>query len=190
MKRLYDQFAHLIHEIAKFGVVGIIAYVITVGVFNILRFAGTNGEGVLFDRALTAQAIAVIVATTFAYFANRHWTWKDRERTGLAREYTLFFLINAVTLIVTLLLLWFSHYVLGLKSALADNISANVVGLIIGTAMRFYAYRRWVFPAASEASTAAPLAAAPSGSEAPSAEASEVSGATASPAAPNPSSTA
>jgi putative flippase GtrA len=146
MKGLYDRFAHLIHEIAKFGVVGIVAYVITVGVFNLLRFGGPDGEGVLFERALSAQAIAVIVATTFAYFANRHWTWKDRERTGLAREYTLFFLINGVTLVVTLLLLWFSHYVLGLKSPLADNISANVVGLIIGTAMRFYAYRRWVFP--------------------------------------------
>jgi putative flippase GtrA len=153
MKGLYDRFDHLIHEIAKFGVVGIVAYVITVGVFNTLRFAGPDGEGVLFDRALTAQAIAVIVATTFAYFANRHWTWKDRERTGLAREYTLFFLINGVTLIVTLVLLWFSHYVLGLKSALADNISANVVGLIIGTAMRFYAYRRWVFPVAEPAPT-------------------------------------
>jgi putative flippase GtrA len=172
VKGLYDQFQHLIHEIAKFGVVGIIAYIITVGVFNILRFGGPDGEGVLFDRALTAQAIAVVVATTFAYFANRHWTWKDRERTGLAREYTLFFLINGVTLVVTLILLWFSHYVLGLKSPLADNISANVVGLIIGTAMRFYAYRRWVFPVATDAPASADsTAAVASGSAKPPASA-------------------
>jgi putative flippase GtrA len=38
-----------------------------------------------------------------------------------------------------------SHYLLGLTSPLADNISANVVGLILGTAFRFWAYRTFVF---------------------------------------------
>ena len=32
-------------------------------------------------------------------------------------------------------------------NTLADNISANVVGLILGTLFRFVAYRTWVFPA-------------------------------------------
>ena len=39
-----------------------------------------------------------------------------------------------------------SHYLLGLDSALADNISANVVGLVLGTLFRFWSYRKWVFP--------------------------------------------
>ena len=38
-----------------------------------------------------------------------------------------------------------SHYVLGLRSAVADNVSANVVGVGLGTAFRFVAYRFWVF---------------------------------------------
>jgi len=38
-----------------------------------------------------------------------------------------------------------SHYLLGLQSPLADNISANVVGLAAGTTFRFWAYRRYVF---------------------------------------------
>jgi hypothetical protein len=42
--------------------------------------------------------------------------------------------------------LWISHYLLGLDSALADNISANVIGLGLGTLFRFWSYRRWVFP--------------------------------------------
>jgi putative flippase GtrA len=32
-----------------------------------------------------------------------------------------------------------------LRSGLADNVSANVVGTILGTLFRFWAYRRWVF---------------------------------------------
>ena len=43
---------------------------------------------------------------------------------------------------VTLVL---SHDVLGLTSRLADNTSANVVGLALGTVFRFVTYRRFVF---------------------------------------------
>jgi putative flippase GtrA len=38
-----------------------------------------------------------------------------------------------------------SHYVLGFTSPLADNVAANGVGLVLGTAFRYVAYRRWVF---------------------------------------------
>ena len=38
-----------------------------------------------------------------------------------------------------------SHYLMHLTSPLADNISANVVGLGLGSAVRFVAYRKWVF---------------------------------------------
>ncbi|MSW42688.1 MAG: GtrA family protein, partial [Actinobacteria bacterium] len=31
-------------------------------------------------------------------------------------------------------------------SPLADNVSANVIGLGLGTIFRFWSYRRWVFP--------------------------------------------
>jgi len=149
---LYRRFSHLVHELAKFGVVGAIAFVIDVGLFNLLRFAG--GEGPLFDKPLSAKAISVIVAMTFAYFANRHWTWGDRERTGFRREYILFFVVNGVALLMSVGVLWLSHYVLGFTSPLADNLSANGIGLVLGTAFRFFSYRRWVFPATADAAFA------------------------------------
>jgi putative flippase GtrA len=131
-------------ELGKFGVIGLIAYVIDLAVFNLLRFAG--GEGPLFDKPLTAKVISVLVATTFAYFGNRNWTFKDRTRSSFRREYALFFVFNAVGMIISLSCLWISHYVLGFDSALADNISANVIGLVLGTVFRFWGYHNWVFP--------------------------------------------
>jgi len=131
-------------ELGKFGVIGLIAYVIDLTVFNLLRFAG--GEGPLFDKPLTAKVISVLVATTFAYFGNRNWTFKDRTRSSFRREYALFFVFNAVGMIISLSCLWISHYVLGFDSALADNISANVIGLVLGTVFRFWGYHNWVFP--------------------------------------------
>jgi putative flippase GtrA len=148
VKTLYRRFQGLLHEIAKFGVVGLAAYVIDVGLFNVLRYIG--GEGPLYDRPLTAKFVSTVAALTFAYFANRFWTWRDRERTGYTREYVLFFVINGIALAMSLGILWFTHYILGFTSPLADNISANIIGLAVGTAFRFYAYRRWVFPAGTD----------------------------------------
>lgn len=142
--RLKDLVANLQKELGKFGVIGLIAFSIDLVIFNFLRFAG--GEGVLFDKPLTAKVISVLFATTFAFAGNRHWTFKDRSRSTFRRQYTLFFVFNLIGMIISLLCLWVSHYVLGYESALADNISANVIGLVLGTMFRFWSYHNWVFP--------------------------------------------
>ena len=143
LRAAYVRVEHLVHELAKFGVVGLVAYVVDIGLFNLLR--GFGGDGPLADKPLSAKVISAIAATTVAYFGNRHWTFRHRARTGLQREYLLFFLLNGVGLLIAVGCLWFSHYALGFDSLLADNISANVVGLGLGTAFRFWAYRKWVF---------------------------------------------
>jgi putative flippase GtrA len=145
---VYQRADQLVHELAKFGVVGLFAFAIDISVFNLLRFAG--GEGPMYDKPLTAKVVSVCLATTFAYFGNRHWTFRDRGRTNFGREYLLFFVLNGVGLLIAVGCLWFSHYALGLTSPLADNISANGVGLVLGTMFRFWSYRRWVFPEDAE----------------------------------------
>ena len=127
-------------EIAKFGTVGAVAFIIDVGLFNILR------AGVLSDSPLTAKTISVVTATAFAYVANRNWTYRDRARTGYGRETALFFATNAVALLISWGCLAFTHYLLGLDSQLADNISGNVIAVGLGTLFRFWVYRTWVFP--------------------------------------------
>lgn len=135
----------LARELGAFGVVGLLAYVVDVGLFNLLRFAGD--PGLLEHKPLTAKVISVVVATAVSYAGNRHWTWRNRSRRRMHREITLFLVFNAVGLAIALMCLALSHYALGLTSPLADNISANGVGLVLATAFRFWAYRTHVFPA-------------------------------------------
>jgi putative flippase GtrA len=143
LRSLYARVEHLVHEVAKFGTVGLVALVVDVGLFNVLCYGVSSP---LHGKVLTAKIVSVCVATTVAYFGNRYWTFRDRGRTSFHREYVLFFVLNAVGLAISVGILWFSHYALGFTSAIADNISANVIGLGLGTLFRFWSYRRWVFP--------------------------------------------
>lgn len=144
-----DRLGELIHEAAKFGVIGLAAMVIDVGLFNLLMYAG--GDGPLADKPLTAKVVSVVAAATVAYFGNRFWTFRHRQNTGYAREYLLFFALNGIGMGIALGCLWLSHYAFGLTSPLADNISANGIGLVLGTMFRFFSYRKWVFPKAKTA---------------------------------------
>ena len=155
-RRGWSQVETLVHEIAKFGVVGLVALVVDVGLFNLLRFAG--GAGPLYDNPLTATVISVLVATVVAYAGNRYWTFRHRGRSTVPREFALFVVLNGVAMLIALACLWFSHYALGLDNAVADNISANVIGLGLGTLFRFWSYRRWVFPALPDDASAEELA--------------------------------
>ena len=63
----------------------------------------------------------------------------------MRREFALFVLFSAIGLAIAVACLAISHYVLDFTSPLADNVAANVVGLGLATAFRFWSYRRWVF---------------------------------------------
>ncbi|MBW9209483.1 GtrA family protein [Mumia sp. zg.B21] len=63
------------------------------------------------------------------------------------RHLTAFVVANAVALAIPAVCLGVSRYALGLSSLLADNVAANVVGLVLGTGARWVLYRRFVFRA-------------------------------------------
>ena len=135
----YAKFQDLIHEVAKFGIVGAFNYVLDVTLFNVLLAEGFH------HRPLTAKTISTVVATTSSYFMNRHWTWRKRARTGLVREYGTFLILSLVALVITLGCLAFGEYVLNQNSLLARNFWGNVVGVGVAMVWRFWSFRRWVF---------------------------------------------
>jgi putative flippase GtrA len=87
-----------------------------------------------------------VAGTSVAYLGNRFWTYRDRPRGRVLREYSLYMAFSAVALVISLVCLAASRYVLGLSSPVADNVAANVVGLALGSLFRFLTYRRYVFP--------------------------------------------
>jgi putative flippase GtrA len=142
---IWERVGHLRHELAKFGVVGAMAFVVDAGTFNLLLHWGGH-KALLYDKVTTAKTVSIVLATGVSYLGNRFWTYRHRERSGYSREYLLFFTFNGVGLLITLACLDFSHYVLGFKTGIADNISGTLIGTGLATLFRFWAYRRFVFP--------------------------------------------
>lgn len=129
--------------VTRFGTVGLLAFVVDVGVFNLLRQVAELGP-------LTSKTISVVLATTVAFGGNRSWTFQHRGgRHGVGAAYVLFFAVNVLALLISLACLGISYYLLGLTSPLAENVASNVIGLGLGTLFRFWAYARWVFPQAA-----------------------------------------
>ena len=136
-QRLRGSWRILLKEVAAFGTVGAISFVIDIGLFNLLIHQHIG--------PLTAKAISTSAATLFAYFGNRHWSFSHRARTGLGRETGYFFAINFVALIGAELLLALFAYPLDYKhDHLVMNL-VNVVTIALGTLFRFWAYKRFVF---------------------------------------------
>ncbi len=126
-------------ELFKFMAVGGINTVIDFAVLNLLLSIGP----------LKAKIVAAVVATTASYILNRQWTFQRSDRKSLRREYTLFFALNGVGLLIQSSVLAVAKYGLGFSETnsddrLAFNI-ASAVGIGIAMVFRFWAYRTFVF---------------------------------------------
>ncbi|WP_019629097.1 GtrA family protein [Actinomadura atramentaria] len=137
LAHLYRRFAHIVYELAKFGSIGAISFLITLGIGNGLHVGLHVGE-------LTSTGIATVIAATFAYVANRYWTFRHRDQSGLGREYVLFFALNGVGLVITWLFQGAVKFGLEMRGPVAYNVSL-VIGTAAATLFRYWSYKRWVF---------------------------------------------
>ncbi len=160
IRSLYAKVDHLVHELLKFGTVGAFAFVVDVGLFNLLVHAGD--AAVLHDKPVTGKVISTVIATCVAFAGNRQWTFRHRDHGQMHRQLLIFTVLNVVGLAIAVGCLGFSRYVLDLHGAIADNIAANIVGIGLASLFRFWSYRRWVFtaPTVAEADPYVPVRAA------------------------------
>jgi putative flippase GtrA len=133
--RLRASWRILLKEVAAFGVVGIIGFVIDIGLFNAF----------FHDGQIVAKCISTTVAVIVTYFGNRYFSFSHRARSGIGRETSIFFGINVLTLIFSLIVIAIFEYPLGYKHHLLVMNLVNVATIGIGTLFRFWSYKRFVF---------------------------------------------
>jgi len=97
--------------------------------------------------AVKASVIATVVTTTLAYIANRYWTYRNHTRTALRREYTLFFGFNLIGMVIQSGAIAIGKYGFGLTEEHDEYafLGVTLIGVVIATIFRFWAYRTFVF---------------------------------------------
>lgn len=135
-------------ELVKFAFVGGTTWIIDTAVFLVLKTTVLN------EKPVTAKVIAVLVATIVSYVLNREWSFRTRGGRERHHEAALFFLVSGVGVVVYTAPLWISRYALDLKvptvslftQEIADFTSGQIIGVLLGMAFRWWAFRRFVFP--------------------------------------------
>ncbi|MCC9204169.1 GtrA family protein [Arthrobacter sp. zg-Y769] len=134
----------IVRRLGSFSAVGAVAFVVDVGLFNILSAT------LVPDSPIVAKTISVLAATTVSWLGSRYLTFRKLRTRSIRSETLLFALTNLVGLLISTGCLYISHYVLGFRSTFADNVSGNVVGIALGNIFRYFAYRYVVFNGPSD----------------------------------------
>lgn len=130
----------LLRQATRFLLVGGVATVADVGLFNLLHY----GVGI---GPLTSKVASTVAGGAVAFAGNRQWSFGDQSSRDVRGQAVAFLVINAAALLLALVPLAVARYVLGLTSVVALNLAGNVIGLGLATVVRFEGYRRWVFRA-------------------------------------------
>jgi putative flippase GtrA len=137
IRDLYYRFQTLIHEVGKFGIIGICSTVLTFAIQNALyKHVGPT----------TQVIVANAIATVFAYIGNRYWAFRHRKTANMGRETVLFVFFNVVGTLIQTAFVDFNHYVLHNTDRLSLNV-ASVIGIAFATMFRLFCYRKFVFSA-------------------------------------------
>lgn len=128
-----------VSELIRFGLTGAAAYAADVLVFNILLLGAGMSPG-------WSKVLSSVVAIAVAFTGSRWFTWRNRRSAHIGREYALFVVFSALAAGIQYGCLVITHDLAGWRSPLADNLSANVVGMGLATAFRFWTFRSYVFP--------------------------------------------
>ncbi|NPC95704.1 GtrA family protein [Nocardioides sp. zg-DK7169] len=133
-------------EAGRFLAVGGLATLVALVLFNLLLHGFGSGRVALLEsQPILAYVLANTVGMVVSFHGSRNYAFKDRSVRPADGGISAFVVINAVTMLLPIACLTISREALGLTDPVSDNVSANVIGLVLGMAARFFLFRTFVF---------------------------------------------
>lgn len=128
MKKLIEQFL-------KFGVVGVLAFLIDYGVLMLLNV----GFGM---NSVVAAAISFTASVVFNYLASMRFVFTHREDLSKTREFVLFVVLSVVGLAINEAVMWLGLQTVGGSpfAVTATKVAATVVVMF----WNFFSRKRWL----------------------------------------------
>jgi len=132
-------------EAGRFLAVGFVATVVALILFNFLVHGFGAWDSAWFnERPEMAYVIANGVGMAISFRGTKVWAFRDRRTSHADGGVVAFVVINLATMLIPMTCLGISRG-LGLDDPISDNVSANVIGLALANAARFFLFREFVF---------------------------------------------
>lgn len=110
----------LIAQFMKFGVVGVIAFVIDYGLLALL----TEAFGVNY---LVSATISFTVSVIFNYLASMRYVFTHKEDMSRRREFVIFVVLSVIGLIINNLCMWAGVELLGIHYLITKIVATAIV---------------------------------------------------------------
>jgi putative flippase GtrA len=140
-----DRWRRYLGELWRFFFVAQAATWVSIALFNTLAHGWLVGTAWLESQPIVAYVLANSVGMVISYSGARGWVFPHRPPQQADGGWTAYVVINLAAMALPVGCLVLTRHVLGLDSALADNLSANGVGLVLAFGARFYLFKRFVF---------------------------------------------
>ncbi len=133
----------LIEQILKFGVVGIIAFLIDWGILNLL-------VGVFHMHNVIAATISFLISLVFNYFASMKYVFRHRPDMARWMEMAIFLFSAVVGLFINMVIIWLSTYGMNKDAYISQHamyLLRTNIGKLISTvvvAIWNFIIRKWL----------------------------------------------
>ena len=133
-------------EVGRFLAVGLLATIVALILFNFLVHGfNTANYALLNDQPELAYLIANLVGMAISFRFTKGWAFRERVTNHPDGGVLAFIAINFATMLIPMACLWVSRNVIGVDDPISDNVSANVIGLLLANTARFFLFRELVF---------------------------------------------
>lgn len=145
LSRLFSERFPMLFQIGKYGVVGILNTVLSAGIFNLLISLSNVAQGPLINLFATT---AFTISVTNSFLWNKFWTFTQKEKVQMKKQYAKFFGVSGAVTMLNLLFIHMGINVIGAPGEFDVKIWANIVFFLtipVSFLGNFFGYKRFVF---------------------------------------------
>lgn len=125
----------LVEQFLKFGVVGVVAFVVDYGVLMLLS------QGLGWDPVISS-AISFVISVVVNYVGSMHFVFERRDDLSRRREFSMFVVLSAIGLVINSACIWLGTGIFG-SGALSVTVT-KVVATIIVSVWNFVSRKHWL----------------------------------------------
>lgn len=144
VEKISRRFVFII-QFAKYCLVGIIVTLVDLKVFEFLIWILGSAVGAVSGLS---KAVSFLVATSAKFLGNKYWTFEEREKQNMGREFFCFFIVTVIGLLVDVMAyLFFAKTIgpqLGISLMIWEKISV-ILAAISAAIWNFLGYKIIIF---------------------------------------------